>query len=73
MPVAGGGNGRTPDMAVEVHPAVPASHVGETVAHLARLYDDHGDSFGQFVRDRRDQLRGQIEAMLTAEGAPEAQ
>jgi sulfite reductase beta subunit-like hemoprotein len=71
--VAGGGNGRTPDMAVEVHPAVPASHVGETVAHLARLYDDHGDSFGQFVRDRRDQLRGQIEAMLTAEGAPEAQ
>ncbi len=57
--LAGGGKGQTAGLAQELHPGVP---VGEMPALVTRLADEYatsrqeGDSFAQFVAQRKDRL-----------------
>jgi sulfite reductase (ferredoxin) len=66
--VAGGGKGRTPILAQELHPAVPADNVGDVVAWVVEQYEQQRSSghaaFDQFVGHSEDALTQGITALI---------
>jgi sulfite reductase beta subunit-like hemoprotein len=56
--VAGGGKGKTPELAQELHPGIPASKVTSAVGLLWRAFKSTGGerAFGEFVRACRSEL-----------------
>jgi sulfite reductase beta subunit-like hemoprotein len=67
---AGGGAGKTADLANELHPCVPATQVPETVGQLADEYirssGERGESFGAFVSRAKARLSAMIASHLPA-------
>lgn len=64
--VAGGGNGSTPRLAEELHPAVPASQVADVVRYLADRYRSSrrpGEAFGDFVRREKAELAAAVQTL----------
>ncbi len=69
--LAGGGKGLTPDLGVELHPAVPAALLPGLVAGLAGRADEAasaGLTFPEFVRRNRDELSREIEEAMARGG-----
>jgi len=66
--VAGGGYGRSPILAGELHPAVPADKVADVVAWVVEQYEQQRSSghaaFGQFIGHSEDTLSEGITALI---------
>lgn len=62
--LAGGGRGQYPELAEELHPAVPVEQVGSTISHLVSRWqiarDNGTGSFGEFARENKGTLADQI-------------
>jgi sulfite reductase beta subunit-like hemoprotein len=67
---AGGGGGKTGDLAAELHPCVPTAQVPETVRWLAGEYaktsGERGETFGAFVAREKARLSAAMAASLPA-------
>jgi sulfite reductase beta subunit-like hemoprotein len=70
--LAGGGAGRTANLATELHPCVPATQVPETVRQIADEYvrscGERAESFGAFVSREKAQLSAVVASRLPAVG-----
>jgi sulfite reductase beta subunit-like hemoprotein len=70
--LAGGGAGRTANLANELHPCVPAAQVPETVRRIADEYvrscGERAESFGAFISREKAQLSAAITSHLPAVG-----
>ena len=65
--LAGGGKGRSPRLAEELHPAVPAAKADAVVAALVADYNRQrsgGESFEQFVSREKARLMRAVEAQV---------
>ena len=66
---AGGGGGRSADLACELHPCVPAAQVPEAVGRLAEEYArscERGESFAAFVSRDKARLCAALAAQVPA-------
>lgn len=73
--LAGGGRGQTPELAVELHPAVPLERVGAVAAWLVGQWHARragaGEAFSNFIGREREQLAAEVKILIEDQTAKE--
>jgi sulfite reductase beta subunit-like hemoprotein len=73
--MAGGDKGRSPKMAVELHPAVPASRLNDAVSRILKRAEEAGhtqDTFSAFIVGHHEEMRRDISTLLGDAGRGDA-